>query len=131
MSVISLCIFTPAATSSSFFLPHTHTHTPLTTHAANRTTTTTTTTATTNHSRLFPADRDAADKSGNPPPGTVVDAAVCSPTSFDFYLTSHASLTGQTKGAHYSVCVDESGFSGDGVMVLTYWLTYLFARCTK
>jgi len=82
-------------------------------------------------SRLFPADRDAADRSGNAPPGTVVDAAVCSPAAFDFYLTSHASLTGQTKGAHYAVAVDESGFSGDGLVTLTYWLTYLFARCTR
>ncbi|KAF8058950.1 AGO1 [Scenedesmus sp. PABB004] len=81
--------------------------------------------------RLFPADRDNQDKAGNCLPGTVVDSGICHPTQFDFYLNSHAGLQGHNKPAHYHVLVDENGFSADGLQLLTYWLCYLYCRCTR
>jgi eukaryotic translation initiation factor 2C len=81
--------------------------------------------------RLFPADRDNQDKSGNCVPGTVVDTGICNPTHFDFFLNSHAGLQGHNKPAHYNVLVDENGFSADGLQLLTYWLCYLYCRCSR
>jgi eukaryotic translation initiation factor 2C len=81
--------------------------------------------------RLFPADRDNQDKSGNCLPGTVVDSGICHPSQFDFFLNSHAGLQGHNKPAHYHVLVDENGFSSDGLQLLTYWLCYLYCRCTR
>lgn len=82
-------------------------------------------------SRLFPADSSNQDKSGNVLPGTVVDTSVCHPTRFDFYLNSHAGLQGSNKAAHYHILVDENGFSADALQTFTYWLCYLFCRCTR
>jgi eukaryotic translation initiation factor 2C len=66
------------------------------------------------------------------PPGTLVDGGLTAPGAFEFLLCSHAGgAAGQTRPALYRVAVDESGFAADGLVVLTYWLTYLFARCTK
>uniref|UniRef100_A0A383VYD8 Piwi domain-containing protein n=1 Tax=Tetradesmus obliquus TaxID=3088 RepID=A0A383VYD8_TETOB len=81
--------------------------------------------------RLFPADRDNQDKSGNVLPGTVVDSGICHPSQFDFFLNSHAGLQGTNKPAHYHVLVDENAFSADGLQLLTYWLCYLYCRCTR
>jgi eukaryotic translation initiation factor 2C len=81
--------------------------------------------------RLFPADRDNQDKSGNCLPGTVVDSGICHPSQFDFFLNSHAGLQGHNKPAHYHVLVDENAFSSDGLQLLTYWLCYLYCRCTR
>jgi eukaryotic translation initiation factor 2C len=81
--------------------------------------------------RLFPGDRAGEDRSGNTLPGTVIDTDVCSAAGFDFYLNSHAGLQGHNKVCHYQVLVDENGFSADGLQTLTYWLTYLYARCTR
>ncbi|KAF0909917.1 hypothetical protein E2562_001181, partial [Oryza meyeriana var. granulata] len=47
------------------------------------------------HTRLFPEDhraRDQMDRSGNILPGTVVDAKICHPSEFDFYLCSHSGI---------------------------------------
>ncbi len=81
--------------------------------------------------RLFPSDRAGEDRSGNTLPGTVIDTGICSPAGNDFFLNSHAGLQGHNKACHYQVLVDENGFSADGLQVLTYWLTYLYARCTR
>ena len=81
--------------------------------------------------RLFPADRDNQDRSGNCLPGTVVDTGVTHPTPFDFFLNSHAGLQGHNKPAHYYVLVDENGFSSDSLQLFTYWQCYLYCRCTR
>ncbi|GBF95153.1 hypothetical protein Rsub_07737 [Raphidocelis subcapitata] len=81
--------------------------------------------------RLFPSDRSGEDRSGNTLPGTVIDAGICSAAGFDFYLNSHAGLQGHNKASHYQVLVDENGFSADGLELLTYWLCYLYSRCTR
>jgi eukaryotic translation initiation factor 2C len=61
----------------------------------------------------------------------VVDSGICHPSQFDFFLNSHAGLQGHNKPAHYHVLVDENGFSSDGLQLLTYWLCYLYCRCTR
>ncbi|KAI8462417.1 MAG: ribonuclease H-like domain-containing protein, partial [Monoraphidium minutum] len=66
--------------------------------------------------RLFP-ERGGDDRSGNTLPGTVLDSGVCSSAGFDFFLNSHAGLQGHNKACW--------------LQLLTYWLTYLYARCTR
>ena len=41
------------------------------------------------------------------------------------------SFQGTNKPAHYHVLVDEIGFGADGLQLLTYWLCYLYQRCTR
>jgi len=43
----------------------------------------------------------------------------------------HAGIQGTNKAAHYHVLVDEMGFGADGLHLLTYWLTFTYARCTR
>jgi eukaryotic translation initiation factor 2C len=81
--------------------------------------------------RLFPADKENQDRSGNCLPGTVVDRDVCDSGMFDFYLNSHAGLQGHNKPAHYHVVVDENGFTADGLQLFTYWQCFLCCRCTR
>ena len=60
---------------------------------------------------LFPtSDRDT-NRSGNCPPGTVVDTTDVSPIEFDYYLYGHAGLFGTSKPAHYNVLFDENDFT--------------------
>ena len=42
-----------------------------------------------------------------------------------------ARTQGTNRPAHYHVLVDEIGFGPDGMQMLTYWLCYLYARCTR
>lgn len=83
------------------------------------------------NTRLFPTDSSMADRSGNVLPGTLVDQAIIHPFEFDFFLNSHAGIQGTSKPAHYHVLVDENGFGPDGMQLLTYWLCYLYCRCTR
>jgi eukaryotic translation initiation factor 2C len=38
---------------------------------------------------------------------------------------------GTNKPAHYYVLMDEIGFGADGIQLLTYWLCFLYMRCTR
>lgn len=67
----------------------------------------------------------------NVKPGTVVDQDIVSPFLYDFYLNSHAAIQGTNRPARYIVLVDQCGFGPDGLQLLTYWLCYLFCRCTR
>uniref|UniRef100_A0A0D6R3M2 Piwi domain-containing protein n=1 Tax=Araucaria cunninghamii TaxID=56994 RepID=A0A0D6R3M2_ARACU len=82
------------------------------------------------HTRLFPLG-DVGTKSGNVPPGTVVDTVIVHPREFDFYLCSHYGLLGTSKPTHYHVLWDENGFGSDELQTLINNLCYTFARCTK
>jgi len=82
------------------------------------------------NTRLLPT-REGPNEKGNIMPGTVVDRMICNPFEFDFYLNSHAGIQGTNKAAHYHVLVDEMGFGADGLHLLTYWLTFTYARCTR
>lgn len=83
------------------------------------------------HTRLFAADRNMTDRSGNILPGTVVDTKICHPSQFDFYLCSHAGIKGTSRPTHYHVLHDENYFSADVLQLLTYSLCYTYARCTR
>lgn len=81
--------------------------------------------------RLFAADPSTADRSGNLPPGVVVDRGIVHPTEFDFYLNAHAGLQGTNRCVHYHVLADQNGIGADGMQQFCYWLSYLFCRCTR
>jgi len=50
--------------------------------------------------RFFPRSQDA-DRSGNCPPGLVVDQAIVDPVNYDFYLQSHGGLLGSKSTFHH------------------------------
>ena len=83
------------------------------------------------HTRFYPTDQSAADRLGNPKPGTVVDQGVTSVYAFDFFLQAHGGLQGTTRPTHYYVVHDEIGFAADQLQRLTNDVSYLFARATK
>ncbi|KAH7290287.1 hypothetical protein KP509_30G040900 [Ceratopteris richardii] len=75
------------------------------------------------HTRFFPPN-------GNVQPGTIVDASLCHPRDYDFYLCAHAGLIGTTRPTHYHVLVDENNFTVDELQQLTHALCYTYARST-
>eukprot|EP00250_Pteridium_aquilinum_P017282 c23547_g3_i1 orf=275-2986(+) len=77
------------------------------------------------HTRFFPATGG-----GNVQPGTIVDASLCHPRDYDFYLCAHAGLIGTTRPTHYHVLVDENNFTVDELQQLTHVLCYTYARST-
>lgn len=83
------------------------------------------------HTRLFPENDSDADNSGNVNPGTIVDTSITSADGFDFFLNSHAGLKGTSRPTHYRVLVDENNYGPDGLEMMTYWLCYLYCRCTR
>lgn len=83
------------------------------------------------HTRLFLGEGEQRSKSGNVPPGTVVDTVIVHPRQFDFYLCSHYGLLGTSKPTHYHVLWDDNRFSSDELETLINNLCYTFARCTK
>ncbi|KAJ1508965.1 hypothetical protein HMI54_002762 [Coelomomyces lativittatus] len=83
------------------------------------------------HTRFFSTKPDDCDRSGNLKSGLVVDKVVCHPTDYDFFLQSQAGLQGTCSPSHYQVLEDEYGFKPDELQLLTYHLTFLYARCTR
>ncbi|WVQ76034.1 hypothetical protein IAR50_005670 [Cryptococcus sp. DSM 104548] len=84
------------------------------------------------HAMRFFATSDAdKDRTGNLPPGTVVDRGVTSPVLFDFYLQAHAGLQGTAKPTHYVVVADELGYTADKLQNLVNVLCYSYARATR
>lgn len=81
--------------------------------------------------RMFPGSNAPTDRSGNVLPGTVVDHTVTSLGGFNFFLVSHAGLQGTSRPTHYHVLMDQCGFGPDLIELMTYWMTYTFARCSR
>ncbi|KAI8851976.1 Piwi domain-containing protein [Chytridium lagenaria] len=81
--------------------------------------------------RFFVKDPADADRSGNIPPGTVVDTGIVHPFEFDFFLNSHPGLQGTSRAAHYHVLYDENKFNPDDLQEITYRMCYLYARATR
>jgi len=64
-------------------------------------------------------------------PGTVVDTDIVKPNSTDFYLLSHAGIQGTSRPSRYQVLWDDSDFSADELQLLSYYLCFMYARCTR
>ncbi|KAH9381144.1 hypothetical protein HPB48_020801 [Haemaphysalis longicornis] len=77
----------------------------------------------------MPRDRtDGCGKSGNVPPGTVVDTVITHPVDFDFFLCSHFGIQGTSRPAHYYVLWDDNDFDADSLQKLTFGLCHTYAR---
>nr|XP_018905192.1 PREDICTED: protein argonaute-3-like [Bemisia tabaci] len=84
------------------------------------------------HVRFFPMkSQDEDGKNRNVPPGTIVDTTITHPRELDFYLVSHSSLQGTSRPTKYHRLWDDNNISEDELEVLTYYLCYLFSRCTR
>ncbi|CAH0387529.1 unnamed protein product [Bemisia tabaci] len=83
------------------------------------------------HVRFFPRQDIADQKTGNVPPGTIVDTEITHPRELDFYLVSHASLQGTARPTKYHRLWDDNDILEDELEKLTYYLCYLFTRCTR
>ena len=82
------------------------------------------------HIRAFPADKNGADKNGNPLPGVVLETGVTSPHNWDFYLYSHIALQGTSRPVHYSVIHDDAGHPPEFLMNMIYEHCYQYMRST-
>jgi eukaryotic translation initiation factor 2C len=89
----------------------------------------------------------------NVPPGTIVDNTIVHPVEQDFFLVSHqgiqvifipfhyasvfvsmvflSQLQGTSRPTHYHVLWDDSKFPANDIQMLTYYMCYLFTRCTR
>ncbi|KAB5595604.1 Protein argonaute-2 [Ceratobasidium theobromae] len=82
------------------------------------------------HVRFF-ADRADQDKSGNCPPGTVIDSTITHPAIWDFYLQSHPGLKGTSSPSHYTVLLDEMNYPTDKLQSVAHNLCHAYARSTR
>lgn len=89
------------------------------------------------HTRLVYEERSGREASYiNPCPGLVVDArgrdrSIVSGALNEFYLNSHTAIQGTSKPCKYTLIYDEIGFRVSELELLTYWTTYLYARCNR
>jgi eukaryotic translation initiation factor 2C len=82
------------------------------------------------HFRIFPTQKNAMDRNGNPLPGTIIERAITHPTQWDFYLNSHNALQGTARPVHYHVIWDENKFTSDKIQALIYNTCYTYIRAT-
>ncbi|TKA61731.1 hypothetical protein B0A49_11611, partial [Cryomyces minteri] len=83
------------------------------------------------HVRIFPKAGDsAADRNGNPLPGTLVETGVTHPFEYDFYLCAHAALKGTARPVHYHVLLDENKLTVEELQGLIYEHSYQYIRST-
>lgn len=84
------------------------------------------------HLRVWPNPKDpkAADKNGNPVPGTLIDRDVTSPHGYDFLLYSHTALQGTARPVHYKVMMDEVGLKPEELQNMIYEQCYQYIRST-
>jgi hypothetical protein len=93
------------------------------------------------HTRFYPTRSDDADRSSNPPNGTVVDRAVTEARNWDFFLQAHTAIQGTARPAHDYVVLDEIfrdrelqpqfQNAADALEDLTHNMCYLYGRATK
>jgi len=83
--------------------------------------------------RFFPEnpDQDGVGRPKNAPPGTVVDTQIVSPNRKDFFLLSHLGIQGTSRPTRYQVLWDDSEFSMDELELLSYYLCFMYCRCTR
>lgn len=67
----------------------------------------------------------------NIPPGTLVDHPSILGTDHEFFLCSHHSNQGTIRSTHYYVLLNEMNLNKSQLCRFSYYLCYLFAKCTK
>ncbi|KAI9370101.1 ribonuclease H-like domain-containing protein [Aspergillus egyptiacus] len=84
------------------------------------------------HLRAFPRpnDRNAADRNGNPLPGTLIEKDVTSPHDWDFLLYSHIALQGTSRPVHYHVILDQIKHRPQELENMIYDHCYQYMRST-
>ncbi len=82
------------------------------------------------HIRFFPPAGPAADKNGNPVPGTIVDHDVTHPFENDIYLCSHVAIQGTARPTHYHMLMDEANIPLDRFQAMLYEHCYQYQRAT-
>ncbi|GFQ05620.1 protein argonaute 2 [Phtheirospermum japonicum] len=81
--------------------------------------------------RFFLENAGDGGRTGNVPPGTVVDTKIIHPFEYDFYLCSHYGRIGTSKAVRYCVLWDEQGGEVLQLQKLVYDLCFTFARSTR
>ena len=82
------------------------------------------------HIRFFPPQGPAADKNGNPLPGTLVEHDVTHPWENDIYLASHVAIQGTARPTHYHMLMDEANLPVEKFQTLLYEHCYQYQRAT-
>lgn len=93
------------------------------------------------NTRFYPTKKEDADRSWNPPNGTVVDRGITEARNCDFYLQLHAPVQGTARPTHYYVIYDQifrerkveppHKSAADALQELIHNMCYLFGRATK
>ena len=82
------------------------------------------------HIRFFPPRGMAADKNGNPVPGTLVERDVTHPFENDLYLCSHVAIQGTARPTHYHMLMDEIKLPVEDFQRMLYEHCYQYQRAT-
>lgn len=82
------------------------------------------------HARFFPGRNDA-ERSGNIPPGTVIDTDIVSNQYYDFYMNTHSGIQGTSRPSKYTVLLDENKIPIDQLQGFIYRLTHNYVRCNR
>ena len=72
----------------------------------------------------------AADKNGNPVPGTLVEHDVTHPFENDIYLCSHVAIQGTARPTHYHMLMDEADVPVEKFQKMLYEHCYQYQRAT-
>lgn len=83
------------------------------------------------HLRAFPASSRDADRSGNPPAGTVIDSGIVDPRRIEFSLYGHSGLLGTSRPAQYTVLSNENGFSEREIEQVCFDLCHMCGRSMR
>eukprot|EP00735_Rhodelphis_limneticus_P009079 TRINITY_DN2526_c0_g1::TRINITY_DN2526_c0_g1_i1::g.19075::m.19075 TRINITY_DN2526_c0_g1::TRINITY_DN2526_c0_g1_i1::g.19075 ORF type:complete len:957 (-),score=134.01,sp/Q8CJG1/AGO1_MOUSE/31.32/6e-97,Piwi/PF02171.12/4.1e-77,PAZ/PF02170.17/3.9e-20,DUF1785/PF08699.5/0.21 TRINITY_DN2526_c0_g1_i1:462-3332(-) len=81
--------------------------------------------------RVYPSDSRDGDRSGNVPPGTIIDHSIVVTHGSEFYLNPHQSIIGTSIPMHCHTLVDDNNFSADDIQIMTFKLCHVYASCTR
>lgn len=82
------------------------------------------------HARFFPRRQDE-ERSGNIPPGTVIDTDIVSKQYYDFYMNTHSGIQGTSRPSKYTVLWDENNIPIDVLQGYIFKLAHNYVRCNR
>ncbi|CAL1704410.1 unnamed protein product [Somion occarium] len=82
------------------------------------------------HTRFFP-ERGAGDRSGNCPPGFVVEDQIVHSAIPDYYLLSHSGIIGTSRPSHYIVLRNDAQMTQQQLQELSFNLCHSYAAATR